>query len=266
MVNKTSLTNKLAKGFSKVDKVLGLFDTVAMVDKVSKNTAPILEKAIDRHYDRQKELIKLPDVRHLQLAEASAHLEDLGFLVTPVVAKPDQLKPHSVVGEVLAMIPQNGKHKAGSLIKLYYNDGHTATAQTETIDLPVLAGMMLDDALELLEKKGFTASKVIAEPRKDWANKTVGLVVDNDPKPSLLTKVGKQGTVIRVFYLTEEVIAQSQALIDKDKAQQEQLQQAISDSLGQAGKLVGDGIGQLGQLAGDVGKNLKGIFNHNSKP
>ncbi|MFA9467300.1 PASTA domain-containing protein [Streptococcus sp. E24BD] len=253
---------KVIKGAIKVGKfALGAAQALEFAQ-------PHVEKALDRHHEHNKELITVPQFIGTDLDQAKNALEKLGFNVVITLVKPDKRWVDKRPNEVVDMQPKAGRLHPNTIINLYYVDADIIDQSDGEVDLPVLAGMMLDDVLELLEKKGFTASKVIAEPRKDWANKTVGLVVDNDPKPNLLTKVTQQGTVIRVFYLTEEVIAQSQALVDKDKAQQEQLQKVIADGLGLAGKLVGDNINQLGKVAdgagrviGDVGKNLQNFFN-----
>lgn len=69
---------------------------------------------------KEMQLRTIDDVINLPVDQAQAHLEQLGFVVATIPAKPHKKWLHSNLNEVVAMSPKSGKYKIGSLIKLYY--------------------------------------------------------------------------------------------------------------------------------------------------
>lgn len=232
---KTGLKNTLSKGLGAASKVFALLDTVAMVDKVSKNTAPILEKAIDRHHDRQEGLVLLPDVTHLDVTKAKAHLEDLGFLVAMIVAKPSQVKKDHQLDEVVAMVPKSGKLPSGSLVKLYYVTADNLPKSQTALELGQLKGLDVEVATQLLNQDGFRVLALPIAPNKAYAKGTPQTVVMTEPK-----SMPQIGGLVKVFYLSPEVIAASQDLADQQAAKQEELKKSLDQAIGTAHKAASD--------------------------
>lgn len=241
---KIGLKDALGKGLGAAGKVFTLLDTVAMVDKVSKNTAPILEKAIDRHHERQEGLVTLPDVTHLDLTPAKAHLEELGFLVAMIPAKTSQVKKDHKLDEVVAMVPKPGKLTRGSLIKLYYVTEDNLPKSQTALELAQLKGLDVGLATQLLNEDGFRVVALPIAPNKTYAKGRPQTVVQTEPKAK-----PQPGGLVKVFYLTEEVIAASQAMVDQQAALQEELKKSLDQAVGTAQK-----------AASDLAKNVKDFF------
>lgn len=246
---KIGLKDALGKGIGAAGKVFALLDTVAMVDKVSKHSAPIIEKAIDRHYDSQEALVRLPDVTHLELTAAKSHLEDLGFLVAMIVAKPSQVKKDNKLDEVVTMVPKSGKLTRGSLVKLYYVTEDSLASQQKQLELVQLKGLDIDLATQLLNQDGFRVVALPIAPNKVYAKGRPQTVVQTEPKAK-----PQPGGLVKVFYLTEEVIAASQAMVDQQAALQEELKKSLDQAVGTAQKAATD---LASKLTGLVGKKSK---------
>lgn len=122
MTQKKTLFQKAGKALGTVGNVLAIFDAVAMVDKVTGHAAPLVDKAIDRHYDSQKDLISLQDLTDLDRELASQHLTAMGLVVVELIAKPKKAYAHHQLGQVVQMVPRQGKLRKGSMVKLYYLD------------------------------------------------------------------------------------------------------------------------------------------------
>ncbi|MGT2936568.1 hypothetical protein ACVR05_02915 [Streptococcus caprae] len=131
MVTKSGILNKAGKALGTVGNVIGLFDAVKMVENVTDKAAPLIDKAIDRHYDGIGEQILVQSMIHLSLTTGQEHLERQGFVVAPVLVKPDKKYASLNAQEIVDQVPKSGKYKPGSLIKVYYVDQATLEASQE---------------------------------------------------------------------------------------------------------------------------------------
>lgn len=243
------------KALNAVDKIADkLPDTAQAVAKVVDNTANIVDKALDRQFEAQQQLIDLPNVVHLPLEQGKAHLEMVGFHVLSVLAKPDKKWLDKRPDEIVQMEPKPGKFKPGTLVKLYYVTDDIIEQSDGNAELPILKGMFLTEAITLAEKKGFEAAKVLAKAKPEFAKEKPGLVIDSDPKPNLLNKVAKTGTTIRIIYLDETVIAESLELLHQQEAKKQEFQQNIDKGLKDAQKAADNLIGNIGGLFQKRGK------------
>lgn len=251
MVKSSQLIGKLGKGLGAAGKIFSLLDTVAMVDKVSKNTAPILEKAIDRHYDQRRDLIDLPDVIHLPLDKAQEHLEGLGLLVNPVLARPDQVDRHNQAGEVVAMVPKSGKVKPSSLIKLYYTTEDNLVSDQLGFNLDDLKGLPLEEAKSLLQEEGFKVVSLPFLPDRKYSQQPLDTVLATEPKQQLMKTSLKKGSLVKLFYLNQEALAKSQALEADYLAKKEEQRQALLNSMSTIKSQSNQSLQQLKKLAQD---------------
>lgn len=241
---KIGLKNALSKGLGTAGKIFSLLDTVAMVDKVSKNTAPILEKAIDRHYDQQKELIDLPDVRHLPVETAQTHLEQLGFVVMPLLAKPYQISKHSLAGEVLSQTPHSGKFKAGHLIKLYHATEELLRQKQYGINLSQLKGIPISEVQNLLNTEGIKSIALPIAPDKRYADIALNTVVATDPKATAVTA----GSLVKLYYLDQETLDKSRSLSEEHQAKKQAQQDLLTNSLNQVRDLSEQSLDKMKEL------------------
>lgn len=113
---------------SKFSKSLGVFgkiisiipDTTEIIGKGLDNGRPIVEKYMDQKQAREEKLKSLDNVINLPVEEARQHLEKQGFVVASIPAKPDKKWLTASINEVVSMSPRAGRHRLGSLVKLYY--------------------------------------------------------------------------------------------------------------------------------------------------
>lgn len=268
MVN--PLLVKLAVG---AGKAAGAVAKAVAVEKVVEVGIPEVQKAFDRHHEHNKELIQVPQFIGTDLNEAKQALEKLGFAVVTTLAKPNKQWVTKRPNEVVNMDPKAGRLHPKTLINLYYVTAEIIDQSDGEVELPILHGMKIEEAVTLVEKKGFEAAKVLAKPKPEFAKEKPGLVIDSDPKPNLLNKVAKTGTTIRIIYLDETVIAESLELLNQQKAKQQAFQEnidkgikdtqkALDDTVKNVQKGVDDTLKQAQQVADNL---IGGLFQKKGK-
>lgn len=220
-----------------VGKVFGLLDTVDIVGKVTDSTIPLIDKALDRHHEHRRSLIRLDNLIHMDLFEAKAHLEQQGFIVSTILAKPSKKYQQAKVNEVVDMSPKSGKLPAGSLIKLYYLDQALLEQIKEMISLPDLVGLPIDQAQELLQNLGLKPIPLLLSANKDYAKYQAHQVISMSPKPNLVQSQIKKGSLVKMTYLDEETLLASQALAQAWSDKQAQRQQKVMETIKQTGQL-----------------------------
>lgn len=120
---------KLGKEFGKeviADTVLGAMD---MANNIVKEAAPIVDKALDRQYEHQKNLVKVPNLVDMPLQAAQDYCEEIGLravlIELPAHAKYASYRPNRIIDtDPKPSLLQGGVLK-GSLIKLRYIDDET---------------------------------------------------------------------------------------------------------------------------------------------
>lgn len=112
-----------SKAFGAANMVFSVIpDTVKIIGNIVDNSAPIIDKELQRRHEQKMALIELPNVIDMSVLDAQEHLKTRGFTVHMLTAKPHAKYAKAFPGEVVAMSPRSGKFKAGHLIKLYYVD------------------------------------------------------------------------------------------------------------------------------------------------
>lgn len=262
MANKFKLNRTVSKGFGTLTKVFDIFDTVAMVDKVSKNTAPILEKAIDRHYDAKKDLVALPDVRHLSVEKAREHLEELGFLVMSIEAKPNQLDKFSKVNEVVAMVPKSGTIQRGSLIKLYYCNQTNLDKQQQVIrfNLSDVHGLTIDEAKAFLEDLGCHVALLPLAANRQYAQQEANRVLTSEPKQQIFKTSTNIISLVKLYYLTPEGLKESQELERQYLEQKLEQRQALVNSVDDIKQLTHSSLSQARKFSLDTLDKAKNLL------
>ncbi|HEQ4674727.1 TPA: PASTA domain-containing protein [Streptococcus pyogenes] len=115
------MPKRIRKALGVVGKLMSIVpDTTEIIGKTIDNSRPIIEKRMEQKHEKEMQLRTIDDVINLPVDQAQAHLEQLGFVVATIPAKPHKKWLHSNLSEVVAMSPKSGKYKIGSLIKLYY--------------------------------------------------------------------------------------------------------------------------------------------------
>lgn len=207
---------KLGKLAGALNTVLGIIpDTVEIVGKITDKTAPIVEKNLDRQHEYKKSLIPLPNLLDVDVQTAKEHLESIGLTVIAVLAKPDKKYAKADVNEVVAMVPKSGKVEPGTLVKLYYVDRTVLEKSQEELVLPNVVGFSMSEAQAAITEAGFYPVPVLVHPQKKYAQVPLHQVLSMSPMPSLLTKIPKKGSMIKLYYADAAIKEASSQLVEQ---------------------------------------------------
>lgn len=135
-------------------------------------TVAVVTLSVIAHFifNRNREVLPVPDVVNMTVVEAQAALEEKGFEVELEERYGNAVKP----GTVMEQSPKAGeKRKQGSTIYLTISKG----AELKTV--PEIIGMSLSKAENLLKDEGYTIGKIT---KKFESSKTVGIVLEQFPK------------------------------------------------------------------------------------
>lgn len=210
MVKKTNSIKNALKGFDKLVDIVP--DTTKIIGDTVQAAAPILDKALDRNYEKEISMISLPNVLDLDLAEGKELLENLGFIVTATLVKPDRKYSKSRDNEIVDMIPKSGRVDKGSVIKLYYVTQEIIDSSNLDIPIPNLLGLSITEAKEHLEDLGLKPAYELMRAEARWANQKVNTVLDMEPKASLFSTTIVKGSILKLRYIDQETLAESQEL------------------------------------------------------
>lgn len=135
-------------------------------------TAAVVVLSVIAHFifNRNREVLPVPDVVKMTVVEAQAALEEKGFEVELEERYGNDVKP----GTVMEQSPKAGeKRKQGSTIYLTISKG------AELKKVPDIIGMSLAKAENLLETEGYAIGNIT---RKFDSSKSVGTVLEQSPK------------------------------------------------------------------------------------
>lgn len=135
-------------------------------------TVAVVALSVIAHFifNRNREVLPVPDVVNMTVVEAQAALEEKGFEVELEERYGNAVKP----GTVMEQSPKAGeKRKQGSTIYLTISKG----AELKTV--PEIIGMSLSKAENLLKDEGYAIGKIT---KKFDSSKTVGIVLEQFPK------------------------------------------------------------------------------------
>lgn len=125
------MAKKIGKLLGAVGNLLAIPDAIDAVKHVTDKATPIIEKELDRRHEHKMSLIQLDDVQHVPLDYAQKLLEDRGFTVLPILAKPHPKYANEHSMEVIAMHPRAGNYKPETLVKLYFVSDEVITQSQE---------------------------------------------------------------------------------------------------------------------------------------
>lgn len=135
-------------------------------------TVAVVALSVIAHFifNRNREVLPVPDVVNMTVVEAQAALEEKGFEVELEERYGNAVKP----GTVMEQSPKAGeKRKQGSTIYLTISKG----AELKTV--PEIIGMSLSKAENLLKDEGYAIGKIT---KKFDSSKAVGIVLEQFPK------------------------------------------------------------------------------------
>lgn len=175
-------------------------------------TVAVVALSVIAHFifNRNREVLPVPDVVNMTVVEAQAALEEKGFEVELEERYGNAVKP----GTVMEQSPKAGeKRKQGSTIYLTISKG----AELKTV--PEIIGMSLSKAENLLKDEGYAIGKIT---KKFDSSKTVGIVLeqfpkamDKAPKGSKINLVVNEGEKI-VPNVVGQKLATAKQLLEKE--------------------------------------------------
>jgi beta-lactam-binding protein with PASTA domain len=188
--------------------------------------------------EKQKSLVKIPDLKDIHIDEALRILkEDLNLIPTPAIANPSSAYADESENEVMSTEPRFGSRvNPGTTIKVYYltqevidKSRHLLENVPQEFKVPIVIGLNIYDAREDLEALGLKITEKLEQPNVVFAEKVDGqvtkLTYSNEKKVGIRLNVGDR---IWVYYVNDEVVLASKAI----KAQKEKERHDFIEKIG----------------------------------
>ena len=232
----------------KLIKNSGKAATMIVQEVVGKEAIDILVKVGSEIYEQQKLMIKIPDLKDVQIDEAQRILkDDLGLVPTTAIARPKIAYAFEHENEVVYSEPRFGTRvNPGSIVKLYYltnsiilESKELSLKMKQEVGNPTVIGLNIIEAREDLENIGLRVAQKLENPHEAHINKTEGQVTRltySDGKK--VGKTTKTGDRIWVYYVDEKVIDNSKKIV----IQKEQRNKEVIDKFTKFTKDTTDAI------------------------
>ena len=200
----------------KAGKLIGKISPTQLVEMLSHALTPAgaaIGRAVDDYVDGRKQLVGFGDVLDIDVNSAKQYLEQLGFSVHLVAAKPHKKLANRQPGTVVGLSPKKRQLKPGSLVKLYYVDEAIIHDSNYLVELPDVTGLPLEEAIRLLQDAGLKPIAGLAPAKKKYLSAPVDTVLAMKPAPSLIARQLKRDSLIKLYYLSAEHQAQMREMI-----------------------------------------------------
>lgn len=185
--------------------------------------------------EKQKNLVKIPDLKDVNIDEALRVLkEELKLIPASAVANPNLAYADEGENEVMYSEPRFGSRvNPGTAVKVYYLTQEVITRskellgnQVQEFKIPRVIGLNLYEAREDLEGLGLKVTEKLEKPSLGFADKEDGQVTKitypNDKKTGSTLKTGER---VWLYYVNEEVVLESKSIKDKkEKDGQERIE------------------------------------------
>jgi hypothetical protein len=217
--------------------------------------------------EKQKSLVKIPNLKDVNIDEALRILKDeLNLIPTAAIAKPNIAYANERENEVVYTEPRFGRRvNPKTMVKVYYLTQEVIDQSKGLLEntaqefkMPVVVGLNIEDAREDLEKLGLRVTEMLEKPKLIFVNKVDGQVTRVTlPGSKKVSSKLKTGDRICLYFVNEEVILESKAIRDR-KAQEKQ---ALIDKVGQAAQGVAKGISTgTVEAPRHIAKSIKATF------
>lgn len=214
--------------------------------------------------EKQKNLVKIPDLKDVHIDEALRVLKDeINLIPTPAIANPRLAFAEESENEVMYSEPRFGSRvNPKTTVKVYYLTQEVIDKSKELLGneaqefkLPRVIGLDIFEAREDLEGLGLKVTEKLEKPSMRFNSKEDGQVTRvTYPNNHKIGSKLKAGNRVWLYYVNEEVILESKSIKDKkDKDRQERI-----DKIGKVTKEVSKGIytGAVG-VPKNIAKNIK---------
>lgn len=195
-------------------------------------------------YEMQKSLVRIPDLRDVKIDDAMRVLRD-ELDLTPVSAIVNPALDYAEESEfdVMYTDPKAGSRvNPKTAVKVYYltqevidKSKELCANQIHVVQLPVVVGLHVQEAREVLEGLGLKVTEKLEKPTIKYIGKEAGLVTRvTYPDDRKISSKVKTGDRVWLYYVNEAVVLESVSIKEeKDKLQQERM-----DRLGEASKQI----------------------------
>jgi hypothetical protein len=181
--------------------------------------------------EKQKNIIKIPDLKDVHIDEALRVLkDDLNLAPTSAIAKPSIAYADENENEVVYSVPRFGSRvNPGTTVKVYYLTNEVIDKSKKLLEnlvqdfkVPKVVGLNIYEAREDLEGFGLRVTEKLETPNLKFVSKTDGqvtrLTYPNDHKIGSKLKTGDR---VWLYFVNEQVILESKSIKDnKDKDKQ----------------------------------------------
>jgi len=193
--------------------------------------------------EKQKNLIKIPNLKDVHIDEALRILKELNLLPTSAVANPSLAYADESENEVMYSEPKFGSRvNPKTTVKVYYLTQEVIVKskdllghQVQKIEIPRVIGLNIYEAREDLEGLGLKVTEKLEKPNLKFFRKEDGQVTrvtyPNDQKIGSKFKTGDR---VWLYYVSEEIITESKFLKDK----KDQDKREIIDKIGKVPKNI----------------------------
>lgn len=198
--------------------------------------------------EKQKNLLRIPDLKDVHVDEALRLLKDeLNLTPTSAIANPNLAYADESEYKVMYSKPRFGsKVDLGTTVKVYYLTQEVIDKSKKLLEnvvqefkVPEVIGLNIYEAREDLESLGLKVTGKLEKPSLRFVSKEDGQVTRvTYPNNHKIGSKLKTGDRVWIYYVNEEVIFESISLKDKkDKDRQE-----VIDKIGKVTKDVSLGI------------------------
>ncbi len=255
-------------------KILMDGGTKAVSEFIGKDAINLGVKIGTEIYEQQKALIKIPDLKDVNIDEAMRILKDeLHLIPTMAIANPNIAYADESYKEVMYSEPRFGSRvNPGTAIKVYYVTQEVIDKCKELLKtavsefkVPIVVGLNVYEAREDLENLGLRVAEKLENPNLSFINKEDGQVTKlTYPNGQKVGSKMKTGDRVFLYYVNEEVILESKSLKDKSDKDKQEMIDNISKSAKDLTKGISTGAADItkGISSGavDVTKNIAHSF------
>jgi beta-lactam-binding protein with PASTA domain len=184
-------------------------------------------------YEQQKTLIKIPDLKDVHIDEALRILKDeLHLIPTKAIAHPNIAYADESEYEVMYSKPRFGSRvNPSSAVKVYYLTQEVIDKSKQMLGdvirefkVPVVIGLNIYEAREDLESLGLKVSEKLEQASPIFVNKEDGQVIRmTHPNGKKIGTRLRTGNRVWIYYVNEEVILQSKAIVYKKQKDKQEI-------------------------------------------
>lgn len=214
--------------------------------------------------EKQKKLVKIPNLKDIHIDEALRVLKDeLNLTPTSAIAKPSIAYADESENEVMYSEPKFGSRvNPGTIVKVYYltqevidKSKELLGKEVQEVKVPRVIGLNIYEAREDLEGLGLKVSEKLETPNLKFVDKEDGQVTRiTYPDNQKIGSKFETGDRVWIYYVNEEVILESKSIKDK----KDKDRQVIIDKIGKVTKEISEGICNTAvQAPENIAKNIR---------